>query len=82
MAEGNAALHGILFWERGKKKDSGSNKLGKYWNQQSQASPLQDFSEPLLVNRDFDLLGRDPGVQHFPYGILQDLGDILWATQV
>lgn len=82
MAEGNAALHGILFWER-KEKVLGPISWGNPGaNKVREASLLQDFSEPLIVNRDFGLLRRDPGVQHFPQGVLQDMWDILWATQV
>lgn len=55
--------------------NTGANKV-------REASLLQDFSEPLIVNRDFGLLRRDPGVQHFPQGVLQDMWNILWATQV
>lgn len=32
------------------------------FNKVRQASLLKDFSEPLIVNRDFDLLRRGPGV--------------------
>lgn len=55
----------------------GSTRFDKF----RQALLLQDFSGPFLVNRDFDLLRRGSGVQHFPHGIFQDTWDLLWATQ-